>query len=95
MTICVISCIYCVGEAADLFTGVLFNGYGPPAGFSWDQFDTTDPIMVRIIFMPNCCLILEFPSCICIVAQNDMQYMHLTSQKKKILSTLLAKAKTM
>lgn len=30
---------------ADLFTGVLYNGYGPPGGFCWDQFCNDDPIM--------------------------------------------------
>lgn len=39
-----------VVDKADLFTGVLYNGYGPPGGFCWDQFCNDDPIMVR------CCL---------------------------------------
>ena len=33
-------------DKADLFTGVLYNGYGPPGGFCWDQFCNDDPIMV-------------------------------------------------
>jgi len=34
------------GMKGDLFTGALYNGYSPPGGFGWDQFDSTDPIMV-------------------------------------------------
>ncbi|CAH2272901.1 lysosomal alpha-mannosidase [Pelobates cultripes] len=30
---------------ADLFTGVLPNGYNPPSGFCWDQFCSDSPIM--------------------------------------------------
>lgn len=35
-----------LGEKADLFTGVLFNGYGPPGGFCFDVFCSDDPIQV-------------------------------------------------
>ena len=28
-----------------MFTGALFNGYGPPAGFCFDIFCGDDPIM--------------------------------------------------
>ncbi|KYO34592.1 lysosomal alpha-mannosidase [Alligator mississippiensis] len=31
--------------AADLFTGVLPNGYGPPFSFCWDQFCSDNPIV--------------------------------------------------
>ncbi|KAL3876582.1 hypothetical protein ACJMK2_034416 [Sinanodonta woodiana] len=34
-----------LGQAAELFTGVLPNGYGPPDGFCFDQFCNDDPIM--------------------------------------------------
>jgi lysosomal alpha-mannosidase len=34
-----------LGQAAQLFTGVLHNGYGPPGGFCFDQFCRDDPIM--------------------------------------------------
>ncbi|XP_066512258.1 lysosomal alpha-mannosidase-like [Hoplias malabaricus] len=31
-------------STADLFTGVLPNGYNPPQGFCWDQFCSDDPV---------------------------------------------------
>jgi lysosomal alpha-mannosidase len=34
-----------LGEASDLFTGVLFNNYGPPDGFCWDLLCNDSPIM--------------------------------------------------
>jgi len=34
-----------VGDQASLFTGVLFDGYGPPGGFCFQCGDT--PIMVN------------------------------------------------
>lgn len=34
-----------LGEDAQLFTGVLYNGYGPPSGFCWDINCKDDPIM--------------------------------------------------
>ncbi|XP_063446500.1 lysosomal alpha-mannosidase-like isoform X2 [Mytilus trossulus] len=34
-----------LGETANLFTGVLFNGYGPPGGFNWNQGSGDDPMM--------------------------------------------------
>ncbi|XP_052781407.1 lysosomal alpha-mannosidase-like isoform X1 [Mya arenaria] len=34
-----------LGTQGDLFTGALYNGYGPPGGFDWDQFSSNDPIM--------------------------------------------------
>ena len=35
-----------LGDTADLFTGVLLNGYNPPPGFCFDELCTDDPIMV-------------------------------------------------
>lgn len=31
----------------DLFTGVLYNGYGPPPGFCFDHRCSDDPVQVR------------------------------------------------
>ncbi|XP_063709608.1 lysosomal alpha-mannosidase-like isoform X2 [Culicoides brevitarsis] len=33
-----------LGESSDLFTGVLFNNYGPPPGFCWDVLCDDEPI---------------------------------------------------
>ena len=33
-----------LGQASDIFTGVLYNGYNPPAGFCYDQFCVDAPI---------------------------------------------------
>lgn len=33
-----------LGEKSDLFTGVLFNNYGPPPGFCWDILCDDEPI---------------------------------------------------
>ena len=35
-----------IGEQADLFTGALYIGYGPPPGFCFDIFCNDDPIQV-------------------------------------------------
>ncbi|CAH1794207.1 unnamed protein product [Owenia fusiformis] len=34
-----------LGDAANLFTGALYNGYGPPGGFCWDAGCGDDPVM--------------------------------------------------
>ena len=34
-----------LGKSSDLFTGALFNGYGPPQGFCFDAMCGDDPIM--------------------------------------------------
>ena len=34
-----------IGSGSDLFTGVLFNNYGPPPGFCWDLLCNDEPIM--------------------------------------------------
>ncbi|XP_029636473.1 lysosomal alpha-mannosidase [Octopus sinensis] len=34
-----------IGEEADLFTGILLNGYNPPPGFCFDELCQDDPIM--------------------------------------------------
>ena len=36
-----------LGEAVDMFTGVLYYGYGPPPGFCFDVGCDDEPIMVR------------------------------------------------
>ena len=33
-----------LGQASDIFTGVLYNGYNPPKGFCFDQFCTDPPV---------------------------------------------------
>lgn len=33
------------GEKSDLFTGVLFNNYGPPPGFCFDVLCADEPII--------------------------------------------------
>jgi hypothetical protein len=43
--ICTYLCRY-LGENANLFTGVLYNGYGPPGGFSWNSGSQDEPMMV-------------------------------------------------
>lgn len=34
-----------LGDSGSIFTGALYNGYGPPAGFCWDAFCSDEPIM--------------------------------------------------
>lgn len=34
-----------LGEEADLFTGVLYNNYGPPPGFCFDILCSDEPII--------------------------------------------------
>ncbi|XP_065910012.1 lysosomal alpha-mannosidase-like [Dysidea avara] len=34
-----------LGQQTEIFTGVLYNGYGPPGGFCFDQFCADQPIM--------------------------------------------------
>ena len=36
-----------LGSSTDLFTGVLYSGYGPPGGFCFDRACADQPIMVR------------------------------------------------
>lgn len=39
-----------LGEQAEIFTGVLFQGYGPPEGFCFDiQCKSVVPIQVDVI----------------------------------------------
>ena len=42
-----------VGDASDLFTGVLFNEYGPPPGFCWDLPCDDEPLMDKDLFETN------------------------------------------
>ena len=37
----------CLGDQASLFTGVNYNGYGPPDGFNFDSKVNDEPIMVQ------------------------------------------------
>ena len=46
-----------LGASAEIFTGVLFYGYGPPGGFCWDVFCSDEPIQGK-----HCCFVL-----ICVV----------------------------
>ena len=36
-------------EESELFTGVLYNGYGPPGGFCFDIHCGDDPIQVGVV----------------------------------------------
>lgn len=36
-----------LGQGTEIFTGVTYNGYGPPPGFCYDQGCADQPIMVR------------------------------------------------
>ena len=38
--------MYYIGETANLFTGVNYNGYGPPGGFNWNSGSGDAPMMV-------------------------------------------------
>ncbi len=38
------------GDQSALFTGVNFNGYGPPGGFDFDIGSHDQPIMVDLTF---------------------------------------------
>ena len=40
-----------LGEATEIFTGVLYNGYGSPSGFCFDEGCDDPPIMVSISYM--------------------------------------------
>ena len=42
-----------LGSSTEIFTGVLFNGYGPPRGFCFDQGCHDQPIMVCIMFFTS------------------------------------------
>ena len=35
-----------LGKQTEIFTSILYNGYGPPAGFCFDQSCADQPIMV-------------------------------------------------
>ena len=37
-----------LGSSADLFTGILYNGYGPPNGFCFDHRCKDEPVKVRV-----------------------------------------------
>jgi len=37
-----------LGKQTEIFTGILPSGYGPPAGFCFDQSCADQPIMVTI-----------------------------------------------
>ena len=38
-----------LGAESDIFTGVLYSGYGPPSGFCWDVRCSDTPIQVGIM----------------------------------------------
>ena len=42
-----------IGDASDLFTGVLYNEYGPPPGFCWDLPCDDAPLMDNDLFETN------------------------------------------
>ena len=37
-----------LGEATEIFTSVLFEGYGPPKGFCFDEGCDDQPVMVCV-----------------------------------------------
>ncbi len=37
------------GSSSDLFTGILYNGYGPPHGFCFDHRCSDEPVKVSVI----------------------------------------------
>ena len=42
-----------LGEQSDLFTGVLYDQYGPPPGFCWDLLCNDEPIMDSVLLENN------------------------------------------
>ena len=42
----VVTCLRLADDQAGLFTGVNYNGYGPPGGFCFDQSCGDAPVMV-------------------------------------------------
>ena len=42
-----------LGEQSDLFTGVLYDHYGPPPGFCWDLLCNDEPIMDSVFLENN------------------------------------------
>ena len=45
--VCECRIVYFVGEASELFTGVLYNHYVPPPGFCFDKMCNDEPLMVN------------------------------------------------
>ena len=45
--VCECRIVYLVGEASELFTGVLYNHYVPPPGFCFDEMCNDEPFMVN------------------------------------------------
>lgn len=43
-----------LGDDANILTGVMFQGYGPPSGFCFDDGCTDDPIMVNFFYQARC-----------------------------------------
>ena len=49
-----------LGAAADIFTGILYYGYGPPPGFCFDvRCDSSIPIQVCVYVTPVFTLLLN------------------------------------
>lgn len=46
-----------LGDDANILTGVMFQGYGPPSGFCFDDGCTDDPIMVNFFYQARCQLV--------------------------------------
>jgi hypothetical protein len=42
-----------LGEQSYLFTGVLYDQYGPPPGFCWDLLCNDEPIMDSVLLENN------------------------------------------
>ena len=51
-----------LGDSSSLFTGALFNGYGPPKGFCFDENCDDEPIMddPRVGFLIECLPVQSF-----------------------------------
>ena len=45
-----------LGQATEIFTGVLYDGYGPPKGFCFDEGCDDQPVMVSSLCVVIACM---------------------------------------